>query len=95
MTLHDKGYRIDDLDRRIIYALMQDGRATATSIAETANVSSDSKTAGSSRGIERRSTSRQPAASSAISTCVTFPPPNERHSPTRRGPFLASSTSEP
>ncbi|MEF8819160.1 MAG: AsnC family transcriptional regulator [Haloferacaceae archaeon] len=39
MTLHDKGYRIDDLDRRIIYALMQDGRATATSIAETANVS--------------------------------------------------------
>jgi DNA-binding Lrp family transcriptional regulator len=39
MTLHEEGYRIDDLDRRIIYALMQDGRATATSIAETANVS--------------------------------------------------------
>jgi DNA-binding Lrp family transcriptional regulator len=39
MTLHGEGYRLDDLDRRIIYALMQDGRATATSIAETANVS--------------------------------------------------------
>jgi len=39
MTLHEKGYRIDDLDRRIVYALMQDGRATATSIAENANVS--------------------------------------------------------
>lgn len=39
MTPDDKGYRIDDLDRRIIYTLMQDGRATATSIAETATVS--------------------------------------------------------
>lgn len=39
MTLHEEGYRLDDLDRRIIYALMQDGRATATSIAENASVS--------------------------------------------------------
>jgi DNA-binding Lrp family transcriptional regulator len=39
MTLHEGGYRIDDLDRRVLYALMQDGRATATSIAEDANVS--------------------------------------------------------
>jgi len=39
MTLHEEGYRLDDLDRRIIYALMEDGRATATSIAENANVS--------------------------------------------------------
>ena len=39
MTLHEGGYRLDDLDRRIIYALMEDGRATATSIAENANVS--------------------------------------------------------
>jgi DNA-binding Lrp family transcriptional regulator len=39
MTLHEEGYRIDDLDRRIIYALMQDGRATAASIAEDASVS--------------------------------------------------------
>jgi len=39
MTLHERGYRLDELDRRIIYALMQDGRATATSIAENADVS--------------------------------------------------------
>jgi len=39
MTLHEEGYRLDDLDRRIIHGLMQDGRATATSIAENANVS--------------------------------------------------------
>jgi DNA-binding Lrp family transcriptional regulator len=39
VTLHEDGYRLDDLDRRIIYALMQDGRATATSIADTASVS--------------------------------------------------------
>jgi DNA-binding Lrp family transcriptional regulator len=39
MTVDEKGYRLDDLDRRIIYALMQDGRATATSIAKNTNVS--------------------------------------------------------
>lgn len=39
MILHEEDYRIDDLDRHIIYALMQDGRATATSIAENVNVS--------------------------------------------------------
>lgn len=39
MVLHESGYRIDDLDRRIMFALMQDGRATATSIAENASVS--------------------------------------------------------
>jgi DNA-binding Lrp family transcriptional regulator len=39
MTLHEGGYRLDDLDRRVIYALMEDGRATATSIAEDASVS--------------------------------------------------------
>jgi DNA-binding Lrp family transcriptional regulator len=39
MTRREDGYRLDELDRRIIYALMQDGRATATSIAENANVS--------------------------------------------------------
>ncbi|MFB6168669.1 MAG: AsnC family transcriptional regulator [Haloferacaceae archaeon] len=39
MTFHEEGDRIDDLDRRILYALMGDGRATATSIAETAAVS--------------------------------------------------------
>lgn len=39
MSIDDNTYRLDDLDRRIIHALMQDGRATATSIAENANVS--------------------------------------------------------
>jgi DNA-binding Lrp family transcriptional regulator len=39
MTTDDNTYRLDDLDRRIIHTLMQDGRATATSIAENANVS--------------------------------------------------------
>jgi len=39
MKTEDNTYRLDDLDRRIIHALMQDGRATATSIAEHANVS--------------------------------------------------------
>lgn len=39
MTSNGSGYRLDDLDRRIIHALMQDGRATATSVAENANVS--------------------------------------------------------
>jgi DNA-binding Lrp family transcriptional regulator len=39
VTRDEEGYRIDDLDRRIIYALMRDGRATATSVAETSNVS--------------------------------------------------------
>ncbi|WP_266081867.1 winged helix-turn-helix transcriptional regulator [Haladaptatus caseinilyticus] len=39
MTMDEKGYRLDDLDRRIIYALMREGRATATSIAENTNVS--------------------------------------------------------
>ena len=39
MAFDDINYRLDDLDRRIIHALMQDGRATATSIAENANVS--------------------------------------------------------
>jgi DNA-binding Lrp family transcriptional regulator len=39
MAPPEDGHRIDDLDRRIIHALMRDGRATATSIAETAGVS--------------------------------------------------------
>ena len=39
MTTDDNTYRLDDLDRRIIHALMQDGRATATSIAENTDVS--------------------------------------------------------
>lgn len=39
MTHGDEGYRLDELDRRIVYALMRDGRTTATSIAEDANVS--------------------------------------------------------
>ncbi|OYR77072.1 AsnC family transcriptional regulator [Halorubrum ezzemoulense] len=39
MPFDNMNYRLDDLDRRIIHALMQDGRATATSIAENANVS--------------------------------------------------------
>lgn len=39
MTPRGEGYRLDDLDRRIIYALMQDGRVTASSIAENASVS--------------------------------------------------------
>jgi DNA-binding Lrp family transcriptional regulator len=39
MTRHEEGYRLDDLDRRIIHALMRDGRATAASVAEQASVS--------------------------------------------------------
>ncbi|MFC5369211.1 Lrp/AsnC family transcriptional regulator [Salinirubrum litoreum] len=39
MTPTDDGYRLDDLDRRIIYALMDDARATAASIAADASVS--------------------------------------------------------
>ncbi|SIR68360.1 DNA-binding transcriptional regulator, Lrp family [Haladaptatus litoreus] len=39
MTVGEAGYRLDDLDRCIIYNLMQEGRATATSIAENTNVS--------------------------------------------------------
>jgi DNA-binding Lrp family transcriptional regulator len=39
VRLHEGGYRLDDLDRRVIYGLMQDGRATATSIADSASVS--------------------------------------------------------
>lgn len=40
MTYSDAGYRLDELDRRIIHRLMDDGRnTTAAAIAETANVS--------------------------------------------------------
>lgn len=39
MTFHEEGYQIDELNRRIIYTLMQDARATATSIANSADVS--------------------------------------------------------
>jgi DNA-binding Lrp family transcriptional regulator len=39
VTPTDEGYRLDELDRRIIYALMDDARATAASIAEDAKVS--------------------------------------------------------
>jgi DNA-binding Lrp family transcriptional regulator len=39
VTRDEGEYRIDDLDRRIVYALMRDGRATATSIAEASSVS--------------------------------------------------------
>ncbi|WP_435349229.1 winged helix-turn-helix transcriptional regulator [Haloarchaeobius sp. HRN-SO-5] len=39
MTHPDTDYRLDDIDRRILYALMQDARNTAASIAEEVNVS--------------------------------------------------------
>jgi DNA-binding Lrp family transcriptional regulator len=40
MTHSDTDYRLDELDKRILHALMQDGRnTTASSIAERANVS--------------------------------------------------------
>lgn len=40
MTYADTDYRLDELDRRILYALMDDARnTTAAAIAETANVS--------------------------------------------------------
>lgn len=40
MTYPDTDHRLDEIDRRILYALMQDGRnTTAASIAERANVS--------------------------------------------------------
>ncbi|MFB6309577.1 MAG: winged helix-turn-helix transcriptional regulator [Salinirussus sp.] len=40
MDKPDSGYRLDDVDRRILYALMDDARnATAASIADKANVS--------------------------------------------------------
>ncbi|WP_411965445.1 AsnC family transcriptional regulator [Haloferax sp. YSMS24] len=40
MNPTDSNLRLDDIDRRILYALMQDGRnTTASSIAETVNVS--------------------------------------------------------
>jgi len=40
MTYSDTDYRLDELDKRILYALMKDGRnTTAAAIAETASVS--------------------------------------------------------
>lgn len=40
MTYSNTDYRLDELDKRILYALMADGRnTTASAIAETANVS--------------------------------------------------------
>ncbi|WP_439026504.1 AsnC family transcriptional regulator [Haloarchaeobius sp. DT45] len=39
MTHPNTDHRLDDIDRRILYALMQDARNTATSIAEEVNVS--------------------------------------------------------
>lgn len=40
MPYENDDYRLDDIDRRILFALMQDGRnTTAASIAETVNVS--------------------------------------------------------
>lgn len=40
MPYKDSDYRLDDIDRRILYALMQDGRnTTAASISESVNVS--------------------------------------------------------
>lgn len=40
MTLSDTDYRLDELDKRILYALMDDARnTTAAAIAETTNVS--------------------------------------------------------
>lgn len=39
MSMDDDTYRLDELDRRVIHALMQDGRATATSIAANTDVS--------------------------------------------------------
>jgi DNA-binding Lrp family transcriptional regulator len=40
MPQHDTDYRLDDIDRRILYSLMQESRhTTAAAIAETVNVS--------------------------------------------------------
>lgn len=97
MTHGDEGYRLDELDRRIVYALMRDGRTTATSIAEDANVSGATVRNRIERledhdvitGYRADVASRWPAANSGTSTCVTSRCPSERRWPTRRGRFPA------